>query len=44
MDWLTTGIPQMIDNMMWAQQFDAFPRSVKKLIHSQPNNSRHPFF
>jgi len=30
MDWLTTGVPRMIDVMMWSQQFDAFTRFVKE--------------
>jgi len=30
MDWLTTGMPQMIDVTMWSQQFDAFARFVKE--------------
>jgi len=30
MDWLTTGMPQMIDVMMWSPQIDAFARFVKE--------------
>jgi len=28
MDWLTTGMPRMIDVTMWSQQFDAFAHFV----------------
>jgi len=30
MDWLTTGMPGMIDVTMWSQEFDAFAHIVKE--------------
>ena len=36
-------MPQMINITMWSQQFDAFA-CERKLTHSHPNNSMHPFF
>jgi len=30
MDWLTTGMPQMIDATMWSQQFNAFAHFIEE--------------